>query len=143
MSSTNIQARIEQSQQDQLPITMDVELGTGTINQLTADVIEVGGTVVEFRLPMCEQMDFTGLNGMGMPPGCKLSIDYTGSLPSNDFAQRYSVVVLLLSDADMATPGIKLIADQLANDRRLGSNYTLPENVVVIISNTKTLKTGV
>ena len=131
MSSTSIQERIDLARRDQLPITMDVAPGTGGFAKLTASVIENGGTIVDLRLPMCEREDFTGV-ASGL-----FNDKYVGILPTEVYASQYDFVVLLLSDINSATPDIATLAQTLADDRHLNNSYILPENVVVVITNTK------
>ena len=110
--------------------------GIGKSEVVEEIIKEIGGAMINLRMDQMEPTDIRGVPFYNKKLG-KMDWRTPESLPTEESASRYPIVVLFLDEKDSsitegAPPSVRAAAYQLAINRRVGK-YVLPDNVVVVI----------
>jgi hypothetical protein len=97
--------------------------------------------MIDLRLGQMEPTDIRGIPFYNRDSGV-MEWAPSGDLPSQEFADKYKVVVLFLDELNSAPPSVLAAAYQLILNRAVGS-YKLPDNVVMIAAGNRESDKGV
>lgn len=102
---------------------------------------ELGGLLVDLRMPLLEPTDLRGIPFYNKDSG-KMEWAPPIDLPDAETAAQYPIVVLFLDEMNAAAPAVQASAYQLILNRRVGT-YKLPDNVVIIAAGNRESDKGV
>jgi len=123
------------------PLFLHGSPGIGKSDLVAGLTKEMGGHMVDLRLPL---LDITDLKGMPYYSKEDDTMRWAPpvDLPTVEFAEQFPIVVLFLDEMNAAAPAVQASAYQLILNRRVGQ-YKLPDNVVVIAAGNKESDKGV
>lgn len=123
------------------PVMLHGSPGIGKSDLVAGIARELGGAMVDLRLPL---MDITDLNGVPYYSKEDNLMKWAPPvrLPSQELADQFPLVVLFLDEINAAAPAVQASAYQLILNRAVGE-YQLPDNVVVIAAGNKESDKGV
>ena len=111
-------------------------------SELVADITrELGGYMIDLRMPLLEPTDIRGIPYYNKDTG-KMDWAPPVDLPDEDFASQYPIVVLFMDEMNAAAPAVQASGYQLILNRAVG-RYTLPDNVVIVAAGNRDGDKGV
>ena len=115
--------------------------GIGKSDLIASICEELGGLMIDLRMPLLEPTDLRGIPFYNKESNC-MEWAPPIDLPDEELAAKYPIIILFLDEMNAAPPATQASAYQLVLNRRVG-RYRLPDNVVVVAAGNRESDKGV
>ena len=141
VTAAQCSARIKRCFKIKRPVFIWGPPGIGKSALIKGITDEMDGYMIDLRMSLLEPTDLRGIPYYNKDSGL-MEWAHPVDLPTQEFADKYPIIVLFLDEMNSAPPSVQNAGYQLILDRKLG-NYTLPDNVVIVAAGNRESDKGV